>query len=476
MGICINDPKGRPVLEATSAIETDFSKSNSAALTRRLKSQGAGSSMEFGADTHFSKALDDVTRSRTEARATDTKDERPPQVPRARNDNPPPSSLVDGREPRGDESAAKTAPDDQASPDLSAQDAPAGSEETAKKDETSKEEAAALADGAAALPVEPKIETPVPQAILALLAQGQAAVEPQIAADDATADPVLGAAQGRAGGRLAEVVAQQEMLPIDQEAVLGKKAAEDKKNPAMGEKLLPDAASSSTGEVQKTALAAIEQTEMKQESVQADLLKELSVKPEAKPMMEASAPAIKAVEAAPVAAEGLNAAPDTVLPAGLSAAPVQMKAETSPAAASPAVASTREGVAVEVAVAARGGVRQIEIRLDPAEMGKIDVRLDVDQSGSVTTWLIVEKPETLDQLRKDAPNLQKALEEAGLKADSGSLNFSLRDQNQQQGQREHAPRDGLSHPDEAPAMPALAAHAMVYRGTMRGAGGVDLKL
>jgi len=46
----------------------------------------------------------------------------------------------------------------------------------------------------------------------------------------------------------------------------------------------------------------------------------------------------------------------------------------------------------------------------------------------VTSHLTVEKPETLFDVAADAPQLQRALDDAGFKTDGGGLQFSLRDQ------------------------------------------------
>jgi flagellar hook-length control protein FliK len=89
------------------------------------------------------------------------------------------------------------------------------------------------------------------------------------------------------------------------------------------------------------------------------------------------------------------------------------------------------GLAVQIAVTALSGKSRFEIRLDPADLGRIDVRLDVDRQGRVTSHLTVEKPETLAMLRQDAPQLQRALQDAGLKTGDGGLQFSLRDQSSQ---------------------------------------------
>jgi flagellar hook-length control protein FliK len=88
------------------------------------------------------------------------------------------------------------------------------------------------------------------------------------------------------------------------------------------------------------------------------------------------------------------------------------------------------GLAVEIAANVQIGRSRFEIRLDPPELGRIDVRLDVDKQGQVTSHLIVEKPTTLDLLRRDAQQLERALQDAGLKTGDNGLQFSLRDQQQ----------------------------------------------
>jgi flagellar hook-length control protein FliK len=86
------------------------------------------------------------------------------------------------------------------------------------------------------------------------------------------------------------------------------------------------------------------------------------------------------------------------------------------------------GLAVEIAANMQIGRSRFEIRLDPPELGRIDVRLDVDKQGQVTSHLIVEKSATLDLLRRDAQQLERALQDAGLKTSDNGLQFSLRDQ------------------------------------------------
>jgi flagellar hook-length control protein FliK len=98
------------------------------------------------------------------------------------------------------------------------------------------------------------------------------------------------------------------------------------------------------------------------------------------------------------------------------------------------------GLAVAIAAHAQGGKTHFEIRLDPPELGRIDVRLDVDGAGQVTSHLRVDRAETLDLLRRDAPALERALQQAGLKTSDSGLQFSLRDQSfSQQNQSRDIP-------------------------------------
>lgn len=133
------------------------------------------------------------------------------------------------------------------------------------------------------------------------------------------------------------------------------------------------------------------------------------------------------------------------------------------------------GLAVEIVSRAQDGARRFEIRLDPPELGRIDVRLDVDSGGNVTSRLTVERADTLDLLRRDAPQLERALQHAGLNTEGG-LQFSLRDQNF--SNRDQMPRDAapthLIVPDDEPAAADAARRGY---GRMIGlGGGVDIRV
>lgn len=96
------------------------------------------------------------------------------------------------------------------------------------------------------------------------------------------------------------------------------------------------------------------------------------------------------------------------------------------------------GLAVEIVAHAQTGKNRFEIRLDPPELGRIEVRIDVDNDGQVTSHLRVDRAETLDLLRREAPALERALQQAGLKTTDNGLQFSLRDQSFSQ---QHQGRD-----------------------------------
>ena len=135
------------------------------------------------------------------------------------------------------------------------------------------------------------------------------------------------------------------------------------------------------------------------------------------------------------------------------------------------------GLAVEIAASVKSGKSSFEIRLDPADLGRIDVRIDIDSNGQVTSHLTVEKPETLSMLRQDAPQLQRALDDAGLKTGNGGLQFSLRDQSSS-GQNSgndagsNAQRLVISENDAIPA--AVAGRS--YGRALGPSSGVDIRV
>jgi flagellar hook-length control protein FliK len=198
-----------------------------------------------------------------------------------------------------------------------------------------------------------------------------------------------------------------------------------------------------------------------------------------------SAAAVSAREHSPVAGAGhVTDSPDAgTQPVGA----FQPQLNTPAAAAAPATAfnvtaATNgpvpvSGLALEIAASVKSGKSRFEIRLDPADLGRIDVRIDIDRNGQVTSHLTVEKPETLSMLRQDASQLQRALDDAGLKTGNGGLQFSLRDQSSS-GQNSgndtsaNARRLIISEEDTIPA--AVAGRS--YGRPLGPSSGVDIRV
>lgn len=189
--------------------------------------------------------------------------------------------------------------------------------------------------------------------------------------------------------------------------------------------------------------------------------------------------------AAPTPQQTLLTDPGLLPPTGIQPQPIQTHAANLTAIAVPTANTTLadsapvplNGLAADIALRAAGGNSRFDIRLDPAELGRIDVRLDVDKHGNVTSHLTVERPATLDMLRNDAPRLQQALEDAGLKTGDSGLQFSLRDQSSSgrdsdNGSGRNSQRVVITEEDTVPAQVAGRTY-----GRMLGASsGVDIRI
>lgn len=140
-----------------------------------------------------------------------------------------------------------------------------------------------------------------------------------------------------------------------------------------------------------------------------------------------------------------------------------------------------EQVLFHVKTAVGKGDSRITIQLNPEELGKLDITLDVDSKGKAGISITADNKQTLDLLQRDSQGLQKALSEAGLKADSGSLSFNLRG-----GEREGQGQNGSqaansykkSQPDELlPEEMNVASLAVVSRSyVINLPDGLDIKI
>jgi flagellar hook-length control protein FliK len=135
-------------------------------------------------------------------------------------------------------------------------------------------------------------------------------------------------------------------------------------------------------------------------------------------------------------------------------------------------------VAVNIHRHVADGNERFTIMLKPEELGRIDIRLEIAQDGRVSAIVAVDRPQTLELLQRDSRGLERALQDAGLKADSDSLSFSLRDDgapsfaDQQEGGRQSTGRRGRGFgggDDDA-------ADAAILQTLTLGPGRVDVRV
>lgn len=165
-------------------------------------------------------------------------------------------------------------------------------------------------------------------------------------------------------------------------------------------------------------------------------------------------------------------APDAPLPASHAGQPA------TPAPVELARAMPPSAVPVEVGLRALQGLKEFQIRLDPAELGRVDVKLEIGDDKTVTAKVVVDRVETLHLLQRDAKTLERAFEQAGLKSSDGGIDITLRDPGQQARQgRDEGFSDELAGRErgrsEAGALPE--AQPIPVRRMIR-AGGLDLSI
>jgi hypothetical protein len=118
-------------------------------------------------------------------------------------------------------------------------------------------------------------------------------------------------------------------------------------------------------------------------------------------------------------------------------------------------AEVLEQVSVNIQKAIKDGADRITIQLRPAELGRIDVRIEIAGDGRTLVHVAADRSDTLDLLQRDARDLARSLQDAGLRADAGNLQFSLREQTAEN--RERNPHG--TTPGGSAAVDLDAAHA-----------------
>jgi flagellar hook-length control protein FliK len=325
-----------------------------------------------------------------------------------------------------------------------------------------------VAPPAAAVPVEAVAEQASEAAAVAAAASGD---QPSkfLPTDTAAGDDKADDAAGAVPAEPAAAPTQKVDKPADSAGSAGQAAPATKPEARPGAQ---ETAPAETGEADEPRSASREEPSTPQHEARTT-----------KPTTGGAEAATKNVDAGPrhdqpaASHAGLEQL-QTVGAGPLTATTAANAAAATPAAASqaPATAIPIASVAVEIAARAQAGNNRFEIRLDPPELGRIDVTLDVDRHGNVTSHLVVERSQTLDLLRRDAPQLERALNDAGLKTGDSAMQFSLRDQG---ANADRDPRPARLPPVSGigaqAAEPAPVTSVRNYRwsGTV---GGVDIRV
>lgn len=134
--------------------------------------------------------------------------------------------------------------------------------------------------------------------------------------------------------------------------------------------------------------------------------------------------------------EKLSDADASLLPMTRTSPATPVEAAHKPLAAAPAMPMVHlpptEQVHLAITTASSDGIDRITLQLDPADLGRVEVQMELANDGKTQLHFTVDKAETLDALSRDARSLERSLQEAGIKADAGSMQFNLRQQPQPQ--------------------------------------------
>lgn len=145
-------------------------------------------------------------------------------------------------------------------------------------------------------------------------------------------------------------------------------------------------------------------------------------------MLSATDSILPRIADAPPPATASSNAPNTA-PAASFGSELRVVSDTSPLTETAAARTTPNTVANQLAVqinrAVVDGQDKIVINLKPGTLGRVSINLEVGHDNRLIAVISAEKPDTLEFLQRDARTLERALQEAGIKTDSGSLSFNL---------------------------------------------------
>ena len=192
----------------------------------------------------------------------------------------------------------------------------------------------------------------------------------------------------------------------------------------------------------------------------------------AKPVTTALAQGSPAVAEPVMGDYSTYAEPGDVLGSEMSSLEPSTSSSTKPSSSQAQPPSTQ--IAVQIAKVVPQGIDRFSIQLHPAELGAVDVQLDFAEDGSVSALITAERAETLDMLQRDSRALERSLNNSGLQLESGGLSFSLKQEQNPQGQGFNDPshqearayggtRDRADAPADAPVdmPPQVSRHRLL---------------
>lgn len=146
---------------------------------------------------------------------------------------------------------------------------------------------------------------------------------------------------------------------------------------------------------------------------------------------ETAPPVQGAAAAAPEALAAIDKpetprAPEAAAGAGPGQASAEVPAQRDLAPGIRGAPDTVAALAADIARKLEGRSTRFEVELQPAGLGRVDVRIEIGAAGKLTAAFAVDSPQAAAELRSRAPELQRALEQAGFDL-SGGLSFDLAD-------------------------------------------------
>ena len=153
---------------------------------------------------------------------------------------------------------------------------------------------------------------------------------------------------------------------------------------------------------------------------------EQAVVPEAQPRVVSSPARPAAIESTRDPSAPAEPQAAAIQSSDLTPAPsLPQKTEKPATAAAPAAPAAQIAPALVSVIRAPNGAQHLTVRLEPAELGQVEVHVDRSAGAPVRVDITVQRPETLSLLLRDQPQLQRALDQAGLPADGRSLTFHI---------------------------------------------------